>query len=338
VAPTCTTEGKTAGSHCSVCGAVITAQSAVAKIDHTWNAGTVTTAATCTKTGVKTYTCTQCKTTKTESIPTIAHTPVTDPAVAPTCTTEGKTAGSHCSVCGAVITAQSAVAKIDHTWDNGKITTAATCTKTGVKTYTCTMCKTTKTESIPTIAHTAVTDPAVAPTCTTEGKTAGSHCSVCGAVIQAQSAVAKIDHTWDNGKVTTAATCTKTGVKTYTCTMCKTTKTESIPTIAHTAVTDPAVAPTCTTEGKTAGSHCSVCGAVITAQSAVAKIDHTWDNGKVTTAATCTKTGVKTYTCTMCKTTKTESIPTIAHTAVTDPAVAPTCTTEGKTAGSHCSV
>jgi predicted nucleic acid-binding Zn ribbon protein len=234
---------------------------------------------------------------------------VTDPAVAPTCTKEGKTAGSHCSVCGAVIQAQETVAKIDHTWDNGRVTADATCYDTGVKTYTCTQCKTTKTEAIPTISHTVVTDPAVAPTCTKEGKTAGSHCSVCGGVIQSQETVAKIDHTWDNGQVTAAATCYDTGVKTYTCTMCKTTKTESIPTISHTVVTDPAVAPTCTKEGKTAGSHCSVCGAVVQSQETVAKIDHTWDNGRVTADATTTAAGVTTYTCTACGTTRTEEIP-----------------------------
>jgi hypothetical protein len=278
-------------------------------VPHIWDSGAVTTAATCSKTGVKTYTCTQCGKTWTVTIPTISHTVVTDPAVAPTCTREGKTAGSHCSVCGTVIQAQDTVAKIDHTWDNGRVTADATCYDTGVKTYTCTQCKTTKTESIPTIAHTVVTDPAVAPTCTKEGKTAGSHCSVCGAVIQAQETVAKIDHTWDNGQVTAAATCYDTGVKTYTCTMCKTTKTESIPTISHTVVTDPAVAPTCTKEGKTAGSHCSVCGAVVQSQETVAKIDHTWDNGRVTADATTTAAGVTTYTCTACGTTRTEEIP-----------------------------
>jgi hypothetical protein len=91
------------------------------------------------------------------------------------------------------------------------------------------MCKTTKTESIPTISHTVVTDPAVAPTCTKEGKTAGSHCSVCGAVVQSQETVAKIDHTWDNGRVTADATTTAAGVTTYTCTACGTTRTEEIP-------------------------------------------------------------------------------------------------------------
>lgn len=40
---------------------------------------------------------------------------------------------------------------------------------------------------------------------------------------------------------------------------------------------------------------------------------HKWDAGKVTTAATCTKAGVKTYTCTLCQETKTETIAALGH-------------------------
>ena len=40
---------------------------------HSWNSGTVTTAATCEKAGIKTYTCTVCKTTKTETIAALGH-------------------------------------------------------------------------------------------------------------------------------------------------------------------------------------------------------------------------------------------------------------------------
>ncbi|MCD8308488.1 MAG: leucine-rich repeat domain-containing protein, partial [Clostridia bacterium] len=46
---------------------------------------------------------------------------------------------------------------------------------------------------------------------------------------------------------------------------------------AHTAVTDEAVEATCTSTGLTEGSHCSVCGTVITEQQVVAKTDHTYN-------------------------------------------------------------
>ena len=125
--------------------------------------------------------------------------------------------------------------------------------------------------------------------------------------------MAATGHTYDNGTVTKAATCTANGVKTYTCTTCDATKTETIKATGHKAVTDKAVAATCTKAGKTAGSHCSVCNAVITAQKTVAATGHTYDKGKVTKAATCTATGIKTYTCTKCKATKKETIKATGH-------------------------
>lgn len=178
----------------------------------------------------------------------------------------------------------------------------------GLGTFTCTVCKGTKTETIKATGHKAVTDKAVAATCTKDGKTEGSHCSVCGAVLKAQTAVSAPGHKWDGGKVTKAATCTANGVKTFTCSVCKETKTEAIKASGHKAVTDKAVAATCTKDGKTEGSHCSVCSTVLKAQTTLSATGHKWDGGKVTKVATCAATGVKTYTCTVCKTTKTETI------------------------------
>ena len=43
------------------------------------------------------------------------HTPVADPAVAPTCGKSGLTEGTHCSVCSAVIKAQEEVPALAHT-------------------------------------------------------------------------------------------------------------------------------------------------------------------------------------------------------------------------------
>ncbi|MCJ7862144.1 MULTISPECIES: leucine-rich repeat protein [unclassified Blautia] len=338
VAATCETTGKTEGSHCSVCNTVIKAQTTVAALGHSWDGGKVTKVATCTTAGTKTYTCTRCKKTRTETIAATGHKAVKDAAVAATCETAGKTEGSHCSVCGTVIKAQTTTAALGHSWDNGKVTKAATCTTAGTKTYTCTRCKKTRTETIAATGHKAVKDAAVAATCETAGKTEGSHCSVCGTVLKAQTTTAALGHSWDNGKVTKAATCTTAGTKTYTCTRCKKTRTETIAATGHKAVKDAAVAATCETAGKTEGSHCSVCGTVLKAQTTTAALGHSWDGGKVTKAATCTTAGTKTYTCTHCKKTRTETIAATGHKAVKDAAVAATCETTGKTEGSHCSV
>ena len=338
VAATCETTGKTEGSHCSVCNTVIKAQTTVAALGHSWDGGKVTKAATCTTAGTKTYTCTRCKKTRTETIAATGHKAVKDAAVAATCETAGKTEGSHCSVCNTVIKAQTTVAVLGHSWDSGKVTKAATCTAAGTKTYTCTRCKKTRTETIAATGHKAVKDAAVAATCETAGKIEGSHCSVCGTVLKAQTTTAALGHSWDGGKVTKAATCTTAGTKTYTCTRCKKTRTETIAATGHKEVKDAAVAATCETAGKTEGSHCSVCNTVIKAQTTVAALGHSWDGGKVTKAATCTVAGTKTYTCTRCKKTRTEMIAATGHKAVKDAAVAATCETAGKTEGSHCSV
>ncbi len=338
VAATCETTGKTEGSHCSVCNTVIKAQTTTAALGHSWDSGKVTKAATCTAAGTKTYTCSRCKKTRTETIAATGHKAVKDAAVAATCETTGKTEGSHCSVCNTVIKAQTTTAALGHSWDSGKVTKAATCTAAGTKTYTCSRCKKTKTETIAATGHKAVKDAAVAATCETTGKTEGSHCSVCNTVIKAQTTTAALGHNWDGGKVTKTATCTTAGTKTYTCTRCKKTRTETIAATGHKAVKDAAVAATCETTGKTEGSHCSVCNTVIKAQTTVAALGHSWDNGKVTKAATCTTAGTKTYTCTRCKKTRTETIAVTGHKAVKDAAVAATCETTGKTEGSHCSV
>ena len=45
----------------------------------------------------------------------------------------------------------------------------------------------------------------------------------------------------------------------------------------HTIVVDPAVAPTCTTEGLTEGSHCSVCGEMLVPQQTIPATGHHYD-------------------------------------------------------------
>ena len=120
-----------------------------------------------------------------------------------------------------------------HTWDEGKITKEATCTRKGEKTYTCSACGATKTEEIPLSEHKEVKDAAVESTCTKAGKTEGSHCSVCGKILKEQKETPLKDHTWDEGKITTASTCTKKGTKTFTCMVCGKTRNQEVSVVAH---------------------------------------------------------------------------------------------------------
>ncbi|MGN0457994.1 MAG: leucine-rich repeat protein [Eubacterium sp.] len=71
---------------------------------------------------------------------------------------------------------------------------------------------------------------------------------------------APCNHTYNSGVVTKKATCTATGVKTYTCTVCKATKTEPIAKIAHTY--KPYNTKATTSKNGSVVTKCSVCGAV----------------------------------------------------------------------------
>ena len=126
--------------------------------------------------------------------------------------------------------------------------TAATCTTAGAIVYTATVTfngkeyTDTKTVIIPALGHTpgeAVVENRVEAICTKEGSyDEVVYCSVCGEELSREA--------------------------------------KTIEKIAHTPVTDAAVAPTCTEPGLTEGSHCSVCSEVLVAQQTVAALGHAW--------------------------------------------------------------
>lgn len=212
------------------------------KAAHTWNAGVETTPATCTKAGVKTFTCTKCGYEKTEPIAVIAH----------------KYEWKHdetnhwqeCSVCHDIIdkaehtyashkcedTATCTKAECgyvkpagQHSWNDGEVTTPATCTTDGVKTYTCKVCSETKTEPIKASGHSLTKVEAVAATCTEGGNNEYYTCSVCKKVFKADKitettvadeTLAALGHKLTKTEAK-AATCTESGnSEYYTCGNC----------------------------------------------------------------------------------------------------------------------
>ena len=96
-----------------------------------------------------------------------------------------------------------------HEYGDFEILKNPTCTEKGQKGKICKKCgKITEKTDIPETGHIPVTDPAVAPTETTDGLTVGSHCSVCGAVLQAQEVIPMRDptiDTWFSRAATTEA-------------------------------------------------------------------------------------------------------------------------------------
>ncbi len=287
---------------CSVCK-----KSEGAVAGHKWDNGIVTKEPTEQTEGVKTYKCTACGETRTEAIPVLSHTHKYEQKVTgPTCTEKGYT--THICSCGYSYT-DSETAPLGHKWDKGTVTKEPTEQTEGVKTYKCTACAETKTESIPVLSHTHKYEQKVtAPTCTEKGYT--THTCPCGHSYT-DSETAPLGHKWDKGTVTKEPTEQTEGVKTYKCTACGKTRTEAIPVLSHTHKYEQKVTvPTCTEKGYT--THTCPCGYSYTGRE-TAPLDHKWDNGAVTKEPGKDDPGEKTFTCTACGQIKTESIPSLLH-------------------------
>lgn len=175
-----------------------------------------------------------------------AETGTVDPATCPhentedicdkvaTCTEKGHYR-EVCQDCGTVVDEWDSP-KLKHMFDEEhyKITKKPTCTEDGEKVYYCTRksCTTgTKTVTLPATGHDdGVLKVTKEPTCAEPGLKE-TVCSKCGTVLEGkptETVPATGQHTWDNGKITLAPTTTKEGVKTFTCTVCKATKTEAV--------------------------------------------------------------------------------------------------------------
>ena len=108
-----------------------------------------------------------------------------------------------------------------------------------------------------------------------------------------------VAHVYGDWQEVTAATCLEKGSHKKVC-ECGKEVVEETPAKGHTAVTDAAVAPTCTEPGKTEGSHCSVCNEVLTEPQEIPAKGHTLEKVEMV-AATESKEGVKEhYKCAEC--------------------------------------
>ena len=160
-------------------------------------------------------------------------------------------------------------------WD---VTKPATCTEVGSQQAVCSKCGKLVVREIPTTEHTftVLVSEEVPASCTTPGTTAVYKCEYCDA---------------------------RTGG-------------ETIPETGHTfnVPVSEEVPATCTTPGTTAVFKCAYCDETTGGETIpVDPNAHVWDDGEVTKKPTCTKEGERTYTCTLCQTTRTEAVAAAGH-------------------------
>ena len=140
---------------------------------------------------------------------------------------------------------------LSHNWNSGTVTSSATCTENGVRTYTCSLCGSTRTESISALGHSWGGWTYLNET---------QHQRVCN---RDSSHKETANHTWNSGVITKAATCTESGIKQYTCTTCNATKTETIVALGHDYRVTEILSGTCLTPEQVKYT-CSRCGDVKT--------------------------------------------------------------------------
>ena len=369
VAPTCTSPGKTEGSHCSFCDAVLKTQQEIPVIAHSLTR-TEAKAATCTAAGNhEYYTCGKCSKYFSDAageheiaqnswvIKKKDHTPQTVAGKAATCTEPGLTAGSKCAVCDTVLTEQATLPALGHAPVIDQAA-AATCTKPGkTEGSHCSRCNAVITEQkpVPALGHTPAAIAGTPATCTTPGRTTGSYCSVCSEVIAPQREIPAKGHDLQHHDAVEPA-CKQDGSKEYwSCTACgllfadeagtiETTEEELVIRGLPHAWSEASYVWTETAEGYacTGSVYCLRDGCEYYPQSKPMTEEATVTMA-VKTAPTCTAAGEAVYTASftnnkIATATKTVEIPAKGHTEVVDAAVPATCTEAGKTEGSHCSV
>ena len=198
-----------------------------------------------------------------------------------TCKEEGYTGDTYCKDCGEKLAAGTTIEKKPH-----KVGTPATCVSKAV----CSVCSKTFGEVDATNhVHTTVKNRKEA-TCTQTGYAGDTYCTDCDKLLSTGKELAALGHDY-KATVTKQPTTTEEGVRTYTCTRCRSSYTESI--------------------------------------AKLPEEQHTHNyTGSITKEATCTEAGIRTYTCS-CGDSYTENIPATGHSYVSKVTKAATTTEEG---------
>ena len=261
-AATCTEAGYTGDWVCTICGETVTPGEVIPATGHDWDDGSITKAATCTETGVMTYTC--------------------------------KNDASH--------TYTEVIPAAGHSFGEWTVVTAATCTENGSEQRVCSACGETETRVIEATGHgetKLVNDKAA--TCTEAGYTGDWVCKVCGETVTAGEVIPAAGHSFGEWTVVTATTCTENGSEQRVCSACGETETRVIPATGHgetKLVNDKAA--TCTEAGYTGDLVCKVCGEIVKAGETIPALGHDWGEWITVQEPTTTAAGLKERTCNRC--------------------------------------
>ena len=323
VSATCTVDGKTEGKHCSGCSKIIVAQTVVKAL---------------------------------------GHTEVIDPAIAATCEAKGKTEGKHCSICDVIIIKQTDIAIIDHDYQGGACTMCkavdAVAKQTEIDeenirhqekidsidsfysstisaleqyirtlklkynisyTYETSYCRTLISNGVSEISRLERRISALSGSSNSEDiaerrkleaqlaekrsevEIYYEHIAINDCYIQIENYELDYQYRIKDENTIHKANLDAIEIK-YTCAS-----------KGHTIVIDEAKEPTCTVNGRTEGSHCSVCHTVLVATQTITATGHNYDDWKIVLDPTCENVGQEERTCATCNFEDYKTIDTIAH-------------------------
>lgn len=319
--PSCDTDGVSVYT-CDTCG---DSYSEIIKAKGHIYASEVTKKANCTDDGVITYTCAICGDKYTEVIKAKGHNYSAEVTKKANCT-DDEVITYTCANCGDKYT--EVIKAKGHNY-SAEVTKKATCDTDGVKTFTCADCGDVYTEKLEALGHTYGISEVVKPTCDNDGYTKFT-CSVCG---DSYSKVINATGHKYNDKIVSAS-CDKGGYTLHTCENCGDIYKDNFTSPLGHDYTSQTVKPACETDGEKTFT-CTRCGDTYT--EVIKTKGHVYKRTVV--AADCETDGYTLVECMECHDSFKEGyVGAKGHTIVTDKAVAATCTTAGKTEGSHCSV
>ena len=323
VSATCTVDGKTEGKHCSVCDKTIIAQTVVKASGHTM---------------------------------------VIDPAVDATCKAKGKTEGKHCSVCNTVIIKQTDTNVIDHNYQGGACTMCKAVDAVAKQaeidaentrhqdaidsidsfysstisaleqqisnlkwaydisyTYETSYCRTLISNLTSEIAQlerriSSLSGSSYSADIAEKRKLEAQvrekdaerevyykHITINNCYEQIDAYESDYQYRIKDENATHQANLEAIEIK-YTCAS-----------NGHTVVTDKAIDPTCTVNGRTEGSHCSVCNAVLVATQTISATGHSYGDWNTVLNQTCEDEGKEERTCSTCSNTEQNVLPSLGH-------------------------